>query len=181
MELDQYKENYEKSIEYLKQELTAIRTNRAAPAMLENISVEIYGAKTLLIQVASIQAPEPKMLVVEPWDKNVIKDVEKAIQTAGLGLSVVNEGNFLRITVPPMTEETRNELVKLLNLKVEDGKQSIRGVRDDIKEKVVKAEKDKEITEDERYKLLEKLDEMTREYNDKVKEIGENKEKEIRL
>ena len=110
-----------------------------------------------------------------------MKDIEKAIQTASLGLSVVNEGNFLRVTVPPMTEETRNELIKLLNNKLEDGRQAVRGVRDDVKDKVIKAEKNKEITEDERYKLIEKLDEMTREHNDKIKEIGENKEKEIRL
>ncbi|MFH1890363.1 MAG: ribosome recycling factor [Candidatus Kuenenbacteria bacterium] len=181
MNLEEYRENFDKLIGHVNHELNSIRTNRAAPAMLENIQVEAYGAKTPLIQMASIQVPEPKMLIVEPWDKNVLKNIEKAIQTASFGLSVVNEGNFLRITVPAMTEETRNELIKLLNSKLEDGRQAVRGVRDDIKEKIVKAEKEKEISEDEKFKLIEKLDEMAREYNGKIKGIGEKKESEIKL
>jgi ribosome recycling factor len=134
-----------------------------------------------LTQLASIQAPEPKMLTVEPWDKNVIKDVEKAIQAASLGLSIVNEGTFLRVTIPPMTEESRKELVKVLSDKLENARQAIRGVRDKVKEEITSAEKNKEISEDDKYKLIEDLDELTRKYNDQVKEVGDKKEQEIKL
>jgi ribosome recycling factor len=181
MDLQEHKSSFEASIEHLKIDIGSIRTNRATPALLENLIVEVYGSKMPLNQLASIQAPEPKMLTVEPWDKQTIKDVEKSIQTASLGLSVASEGTFLRITIPPMTEETRRELVKVLNDKLENARGSIRGVRDKIKEEITSAEKSKEISEDERFKLIEDLDKMTREFNDKVKEVGENKEEEIKL
>ena len=181
MNIQDYSDQFDKSIEYLKKDIGSIRTNRATPALLENIMVDVYGSKMPLIQLASIQAPESKMLTVEPWDKQTIKDVEKAIQTASLGLSVASEGTFLRITIPPMTEETRQELVKVLSNKLEDARKSIRGVRDDIKEKINSALKNKEISEDEKFKFTEDLDELTRKYNDDVKIIGENKEEEIKL
>ncbi len=181
MELSQYAEQFDKAIDHLKQDISSIRTNRAAPALLENIQVEAYGSKMPLTQLASIQAPEPKMLTVEPWDKQVIKDVEKAIQTASLGLSIVNEGTFLRVTIPPMTEETRKELIKVLNDKFENARQSLRGIRDKVKEEITTAAKDKEISEDDKYKLIEDLDDLTRKYNDQVKQIGDKKEQEIKL
>lgn len=181
MNLDEFSSHFDKAIGHLKKEISGIRTNRATPALLENIMVEVYGSKMPITQLASIQAPEPKMLTVEVWDRSVTKDIEKAIQTASLGLSVANEGTFLRVTIPPMTEESRKEILKVLNNKLEDARTSIRGVRDDIKERIIKAVKDKEISEDEKYKLIENLDEMTRKYNDQVKELGEKKEEEIKL
>jgi len=180
MDLQQYKPQFEKTLDFLRQEISSIRTNRATPALLENIQIEVYGSRMPLIQLASIQVPEPRMLTVEPWDRQVIKDVEKAIQTASLGLSVTNEGTFLRITMPPMTEETRKELLKVLNHKLEQARQAVRGVRDKIKEEIIQAEKNKEISEDERYKLMEDLDEITREYTAKIQEIGDKKEQEIK-
>ncbi len=180
MDLQQYEPQFEKTLDFLRQEISSIRTNRATPALLENIQVEVYGSKMPLIQLASIQAPEPRMLTVEPWDRQVIKDVEKAIQTASLGLSVTNEGAFLRITMPPMTEESRKELLKVLNHKLEQARQAVRGVRDKIKEEIIQAEKNKEISEDEKYKLIEDLDEMTREYTARIQEIGDKKEAEIK-
>lgn len=181
MKIDQYHGEFDKVIEHVKVDIGSLRTNRATPSMLENLMVEVYGSKMPLSQLGSIQSPEPRMLTVEPWDKSVIKNVEKAIQTASLGLGVSNEGTFLRITLSPMTEETRRELIKVLNDKLESGRRSLRGVRDDIKEKVITAEKNKEITEDERYKLIEDLDKTVREYNDKVEELGKKKEEEIKL
>ena len=181
MDLQTYSVQFDKAIQHLKQDIASIRTNRATPALLENIQIEIYGSKMPLIQVASIQAPEPKMLTIEPWDKQVIKDVEKAIQTASLGLSIANEGTFLRVTIPPMTEETRQELVKVLNNKLESARQAIRGIRDNIKEDIIKAERNKEISEDERYKLIEDLDELAKNYTQQIKDIGDNKEEEIKL
>lgn len=180
MDLQQHKPQFEKALEFLKQDLSSIRTNRTTPALLENIQVEVYGSKMSLIQLANIQAPEPRMLTVEPWDRQIIKDVEKGIQTASLGLSVANEGTFLRITMPPMTEETRKELLKVLNHKLEQARQAIRAIRDKIKEEIIQAEKNKEISEDEKYRLIEDLDEMTREYTDKIQAIGNKKEEEIK-
>ena len=181
MDLKQYEEQFNKVIERLKEDLNSIRTNRATPAILENIQIEVYGSRMPLAQLASIQAPEPKMLTVEPWDKNIIKNIEKAIQSASLGLNLVNEGTFLRITIPPMTEETRRELVKVLSDKLEHARQAIRGIRDNIKDEINKAEKTKEISEDNKFKLIEELDEMTRDYNDKAKKVAESKEEEIKF
>jgi ribosome recycling factor len=181
MDLAQFKPQFEKTIEFLRQDLASLRTNRATPALLENLSVEVYGSKMPLIQLASIQSPEPRTLSVEPWDKQVIKDIEKAIQTASLGLSVANEGTFLLVTMPPMTEETRRELIKVLSHKLEQARQAVRGVRDKVKEEILQAEKNKEISEDEKYKLIEELDKLTREYIDEIQTIGDKKEDEIKL
>ena len=172
---------FDKALEHLKKDISSIRTNRATPALIENLLVNVYDSKMPLNQVASILAPEPRMLSVEPWDKSIIKDVEKSIQTASLGLSVANKGTFLRVTIPPMTEESRKELVKVLAGKLEHARGAIRGTRDSVKEAILKAAKEKQVSEDERYKLIDELDEMTREYNDKIKEIGERKEEEIAL
>lgn len=181
MRIDQYRPEFDKVIDHVKIDIGALRTNRATPSMLENLMVEVYGSKMPLNQLGSIQAPEPRMLTIEPWDKSVLKNVEKAVQTASLGLSVSNEGAFLRVTLSPMTEETRKELLKVLNDKLESGRRSLRGVRDEVKEAVIAAEKNKEITEDERYKLVEDLDKLVREYNDKIEDLGQKKEGEIRL
>ncbi len=181
MNINDKKVLFEKAVEYAGQELAALRTNRVTPALIENIKVEVYGAKMPLTQVASINSPEARQLLVEPWDKNIIKSVEKAIETASIGLSISNEGNFLRLFMPSMTEETRKQVIKLLREKMEKARVSLRGLRDEIKEEIVQAEKNKEISEDERFKLLEDLDKMAREYTDKVGELGEKKEKEIML
>lgn len=181
MNLQDYAPDFEKVLAHVKSDLNSLRSNRATPAVLENIQANVYGAKMPLIQIASIQAPEPKMLTVEPWDKNLVKDVERAIQTAGLGFSLANEGAFIRVTVPPMTEETRQELVKVLGHKLEAGRQAMRGVRDKVKENILQAEKDKAVSEDDKFRLLEDLDELTRQYNDKIKDLGEKKEAEIKL
>ncbi len=181
MNLDDKKEKFEKVFEFIQKELSSVRTSRATPSLIENIKVNVYGVETPMVQVASITSPEPKQLLVEPWDKNILKDAEKAIQTASLGLSVANEGTHLRVTMPPMTEETRNEVIKMLNERIEKGRQNLRGVRDEIKEEIIKLEKDKEISEDDRFGLLEELDKITREYTDQMTELGKKKEEEIRI
>ena len=181
MDIKQYSFQFDKAGEHFKTDLASVRTSRATPSMLENIMVEVYGQKMPLMQLASIQAPEPRMMTVEPWDKSTIKAVEKAISSASMGLSVVNEGTILRITVAPLIEETRKELLKLLNNKTEEARRALRGVRDDIKETILETEKNKDISEDERYKLVEELDEMTRDYNSKINELAEKKEGEIKL
>jgi ribosome recycling factor len=179
MNIQDKKELFEKIMEHAKNDISSLRTNNITPSLIENVSVVVYGSKMPLIQLGSISSPEPRQLLVETWDKNILKDVEKAIETATLGLSIKNEGNFLRLTMPTMTEETRKQVIKLLNEKIEKTKISFRGLRDEIKEEIIKAEKNKEITEDEKFRAQEDLDKLTREYTDKVGEIGEKKEKEI--
>lgn len=181
MELEQFKDNFEKAVEHFKKELSGVRGNRLTPALLENIQVEVYGSRMSIMQLASIQAPEPKTLTVEPWDRSVIKEIEKALTSAGLGLGINNEGSFLRLTMPPMTEETRHKILKTLNAKIEEGRQAVRGTRDEVKEKIVAAERAKEISEDEKYKMIERLDKMTGDYNEKIRTLGEQKEKEIKM
>ncbi len=177
--IDQYKEELGGVIDYLKKEISSIRTGRANPQILDNVQVDAYGTKTPLNQVASISVPEARTIVVEPWDKNIIKDAEKAIREANIGVNPVNEGNIVRLTVPQLTEESRKELIKMLNEKLEQARIKLRSLRDRIKEGIQKAEKNNEITEDDRFKLLKELDETISDYNKKIEAIGEEKEKEI--
>lgn len=177
--IDNHQSEYENIINHFKNELGALRTGRATPALVEGVLVEAYGVKTPLLQLATITAPDSRTIIVDPWDKNVIKEIEKAVSSANLGLNAVNEGRNLRIVIPSLTEETRKNLTKVLNQKAEDSRKALRSLRDKIKEEIQKAEKEKIIGEDEKFRLQKKLDEATTEYNDKIKELVEKKEKEI--
>ena len=177
--LDEEKSEFEKSLQYLKNDLATIRTGRANPEMVENILVESYGTKTALKQLASITVPEARTILIQPWDKNIIKDIEKAIVNAQLGISPTAEGSNIRLTIPALTEESRREFVRVINNKAEKARVAIRQVRDRIKEGIVKEEKEKNITEDDKYDLIKDLDELTREYNEKIKELAKTKENEV--
>lgn len=181
MNITDKKNDFEKLIEHAKNDLNSVRTNRATPAMLENIKVDTYGAKMSLNQIGSISSPEPMQLLVETWDKNLLKSVEQAIETASLGFSVKNEGSYLRLTMAQMTEETRKKIIKSLHEKMETARISLRNLRDKIKEEIIGAEKNKEISEDEKYKFIDDLDEMTREYTEIINVLGKKKEEEIKL
>ena len=166
-------------IEYFKGDISSIRTGRANPAILESVFVEAYGVKTPLNGVANISVVDSSSMTITPWDKNILKDVEKAIVEADLGLGVVNDGDKLRLTVPLMTEENRKDLVKKLNEKMEKARISIRQVRDDIKDRIEKDEKDKQISEDEKFSAIKELDEKIRELNEEIKQIKDTKETDI--
>lgn len=170
---------FEKAIEHFKKDITGLKTGRANPSMLDNITVEAYGARTPLTQMASISVPEARSILIQPWDKSIIKDIEKAIRESDLDLGLANEGERIRITVPQMTEETRKEIVKSLHQKMEQAKIALRAVREEIKEAIIQAEKDKEFGEDERFRLIEELDEKIGKYNEQVKDIADKKEEEI--
>ncbi len=177
--IDSHQPEFENAINHLKDELASLRTGRASPALVEGIPIEAYGTKSPLRQLASITTPDSKTILVDPWDKNVIKEIEKSINDANLGLSVVNEGKHLRLVIASLTEETRKDLIKVLNQKAENTRKTLRSLRDEIKEKIQRAEKEKEISEDEKFRLQKNLDEITAEYNNKIKELVEKKEKEI--
>lgn len=177
--IDQHKEDFIKVIEHLKNDISSLKTGRATPLLVENIPVESYGMKMSLKQLASISVPEARCILIEPWDKSIVKEMEKAIVNHNIGLNPVNEGGHLRINIPPLTEEDRKKLIKILHQKIEQARIGIRGTREKVKEKIIKMEKDKEISEDAKFGLQKELDELTNEYNQKIKEIGEKKEEEI--
>jgi ribosome recycling factor len=177
--LNEAKDRMEKTLKNLKTEFSRIRTGKASPAILETVKVDYYGIPTPLIQIAGISAPEPRLLVIQPWDRNVIGEIEKAILKSGLGLTPKVEGNVIKIPIPPLSEERRRELVKLVKKLAEDSKVAIRNIRRDTNEKL-KAKKDnKEISEDDFMRYQKKVQEITDDYIKKIEEILEKKEKEI--
>lgn len=178
--LDGFKGEFNKIIEHFKQELSSLRIGRAAPALVEHLPVLAYGASTPLIHLASIQAPEPRSLVIQVWDKNLVKEVQKAIIESDLGLNPNIEGNIIRLNMPPLTEETRQEVIKKLHQKMEAARIKIRNQREKVKESVVALERNKVISEDDKFKRLAELDELVKSYNLQIKELGDKKEVEIK-
>lgn len=169
---------FNKTVEHYKHEISTLKTGRVTPMILDNIRVEAYGVKNPLNQLGSVTI-DGRSLLIQPWDKSVIKEIEKAIVDSDLGLSPANEGERIRITIPPLTEETRKEIAKLLHQKAEHAKVAIRQIRDKVKEEIVEAEKNKEFGEDEKFSLLETLDKKVGEFNDQIKVITAEKEEEI--
>jgi ribosome recycling factor len=169
----------QKIVDFFKSELLTVRTGRASPALIENLKVDYYGTKTPLIQLASINIPEPKMIVIQPWDKNIIKEIEKAIQASDLGLNPVNEGMTLRLIIPPMTEERRLELVKIIRQKVESAKTKIKNLREEQMKKYKKQKDDGAIGEDVFYRFQEELQKKVEESNVSIRQLAEEKEKEV--
>ena len=168
-----------KAIEALKQDLAAIRTGRASLALIERITVDYYGAPTPINQVASVSVPEARLLVIQPWDKKMLVDIEKAIQKSDLGINPNNDGIVIRLNVPPMNEERRRDLVKSLHKKLDEHKVAVRNVRRDIHDKLREREKKKEVSEDELKRSTEKLQKLTDRYIDEMDKVGKTKEQEI--
>ncbi len=168
-----------KAIEALKQDLAAIRTGRASLALIERITVDYYGAPTPINQVASVSVPEARLLVIQPWDKKLLVDIEKAIQKSDLGINPNNDGQVIRLNVPPMNEERRRDLVKSLHKKLDEHKVAVRNVRRDIQDKLRDREKKKEVSEDELKRSTEKLQKLTDRYIDEMDKVGKTKEQEI--
>jgi len=179
MILDDAKEHMDKSIEHFMHELRSIRAGRASPSMLENIRVDYYGSQTPLNQMASVNAPQPDLLLVQPWDKTALGDIEKAILAANLGLNPSNDGTFIRLPVPPLSEERRKDLVKAVKSRGEEAKISIRNVRRHAKDMIKSTQKEENLPEDMAYESEEKLQKLTDEYAKKVDTLLEHKEAEI--
>jgi len=169
-----------KSLENLKREFATIRTGRATPALLDTVKVEYYGTMTPLKQLASITAPRPNLLVVRVWDKNAVKDVEKAILKAGLGLTPQIEGEVIKLPIPPLSEERREELVKVVRRMAENARIAIRSHRRDAREKIEKGKKEGEIPEDDARRAEKELQKLTDTYIEEVDNLLSIKEKEIR-
>ncbi len=173
------KKQFEKTLEFLKENILLLRTGRISPSLVEKIMVESYGTKSELVHLAAISSPEPRSISIKPWDKGIIKDIEKALNNSDLNINPVIDEDLIRLNFPQLTEERRKELVKILHKKLEESRISLRRQRDKIKDAIINLEKTKEINEDEKFISLKELDDLIREYNDKIKDIGEVKEKEI--
>jgi len=168
-----------KAIAAFERDLSHVRTGRASPALLDGISVDYYGTSMPLNQVASISVPESRLLVVQPWDSNIINEIEKAILTSDLGLNPSNDGKILRVSVPSLTEERRKELFRLVKKMAEDCRVAIRNCRRAAIDKLKAKKKNKEISEDEMYRFQDEVQKLTDNYIKRVDEILQKKEKEI--
>jgi ribosome recycling factor len=167
------------SIDALIRDLGSIRTGRASPALVERLNVDYYGTPTPLNQLAGISAPEPRLLVIQPWDKGSLGAIAKAIQTSELGLTPNNDGSVIRLTIPQLTEERRRDLVKQLKGKVEDGKVAIRNIRRDAIDSLKELLKEKEIGEDEERRAEAAIQELTNHFIEEADRIGQAKEEEV--
>jgi ribosome recycling factor len=174
-----HEEEFDKSVEFFKNELTKIRTGRANPNLVEGLLVEVYGTPTPILQVASISVPEARIIQIEPWDKNVIKDIEKTISNSNLGVSVSSDTSLVRVIFPQMTEETRQQFIKMLAEQLEKAKISIRQIRDSVKEEIEKAFKTSDITEDDRYDYRKELDDHVDTINKDMDTMAKKKDEEI--
>ena len=168
-----------KSIETLKREYSRLRTGRASISLLDGIRVSYYDSPTPLNQMASLAVPEPRLIVIQPWDKTAIEDIEKAILKSELGLTPINDGKVIRISIPSLTEERRKELVKVAGKMSEDNKVAIRNIRRDANEMLKDLKKEKEITEDDLYRSQEEVQKATDQFISQVDELCAAKEKEI--
>ncbi len=178
--MDELKERMDNAIKYLVKEYNAFKTGKASPALVEDIKVEYYGATVPLKQIASISVPDPRMIVIQPYDKSATKAIERAIQTSPLGITPNVDGNIIRLIIPKPTEERRRELVKLASKKAEEVRISIRQARRDAIEAIRKLEKeDKLISEDESERYQKEIEKQVKNYLAKVEEIFKEKEKEI--
>lgn len=169
----------QKSVEALRRELNAIRTGRASPSLVENMLVDYYGAPTPMNQLASISVPEARVLMIQPWDKQSIKSVEKSILTSTLGLMPNNDGTAIRINIPPLNEERRRDLVKQVGHKVEDGLVSLRNIRRDSMGEFRSMEKSKEISQDESRRAQDQLQALTNAFSERMNALKQDKEAEV--
>ena len=177
--LNKQEERMQKCIESLKKEFATLRAGRATPALLDKVMVDYYGAPTPVNQVAKVTVPEPRMIIIQPWEKTILHDIEKAIMKSELGLTPNSDGNAIRLSIPQLTQERRQELVKTVNKKAEEAKVAIRNVRRDGNDAIKKLEKAKEITEDESKKGQEDVQKLADKYIKQVDTSKAAKEKEV--
>lgn len=177
--LTQAESKMKKSVEALRHHLSSIRTGRASPALLEPIKVEYYGSEMPINQLANVTAADARMLVIQPWDRSALKPIEKAIQQSDLGINPTNDGQVIRLAIPPLTEQRRRDLTKLVRKEVEESKVALRNLRRDAQNDLKKLETDKQISVDEHKRAQEKLQELTDRYTREMDHIGTAKEAEV--
>lgn len=174
-----HEEKMKKSIELLKRELQSMKAGRANPSILDRLTIDYYGTPTHIAGVATVTTPEARMIVIQPWEKNLLKEIEKAIQKSDLGLNPTNDGQVIRLVIPDLTEETRKNLVKVIKKHGDDAKVAVRGVRRDGNEKLKALKKDNTHSEDEIKKTEDEIQRLTDNYIREIDRIVDTKEKEI--
>ena len=173
------KRRMDEALDALRREFGSVRTGKATPALLDSVRVEAYGAKMPVNQVATISTPEPILLVLQPFDKSLITEIQRAINQAGLGLNPASDGNVIRVPIPPLNEERRKEFAKVLHKMAEEGRVSIRHARRIVREEIHELAKKHDIGEDEGRRREEALEKLTHQFNEKIEELLEKKEAEV--
>lgn len=177
--ISEMRAHMEEAVDAMRREFSSVRTGKASPALLDTVRVDAYGAKTPLNQVASVNTPEPRLIVVQPWDKSLMGAIEKAIQAADLGLNPSNDGNVIRVPIPALNEERRRDMVRLLHKLAEEGRISVRHARQEANKEVKRSEAEHDISEDEARRQLAEVQQVTDEYIGKIDELMKAKEMEI--
>ena len=177
--IDKKRGDFEKAIEHFKNELNQLRTGRASSALVENLLVDYYGGKSPLKQIAGISIPEPRSILISPWSKDSLISIEKSVRESQLNLNPINDGQAIRINIPPLNEERRKELTKLLNQKAEEARVIIRKQRENLWDEIQEMEKQGKIGEDDKFTGKDRLQKVVDEYNEKIEEIRKKKEEEI--
>ena len=177
--LDEVGHKMDRAVDALKRDLNTLRTGRATPSLIENISVDYYGVPTPLKQIASISAPDARAILVQPWDKQSLREIEKSLMKSEMGFNPANDGNLITVPIPPLSQERRQDLVRLLKRKLEDGKVSVRNVRRDGLENLRKLERDKSTSQDENRRAQDQLQKATVEHAKTIDQVGTAKETEI--
>ncbi len=177
--INKLKPGFNRTIDYLKNELAGLQVGRATPSLIEDLKVECYNQRMPLKQLAAIQTPEPRSILVRPWDKNILRDIAKAISQSKLRLSPIIEEEFIRLKIPPLSEERRRELTKILQEKLEECRISVRRQREEVWREIQDLEQAGKISEDDKFKAKSELQKVIDEYNKKIEEMGKKKEEEI--
>ncbi len=178
--IDDLKLNLEEVIAYFKEDLSKIRSGRVNPQMIEELKVDYYGALSPLKQMASVSSQDARTIVISPWDKDSLTSIEKAINDSDLNVNPNNDGNIIRLNFPPLTEERRDELIKLVGKKEEEARIKVRQTREEVWNDIQKQEKLGEISEDDKFKAKDQLQKVVDEYNNKIEELAQNKEESMR-
>ena len=177
--INQKKSGFDGVLAFYQKDISNIRTGRATPSLVEDITLDAYGQKMTIKELATINAPEPRSLVIQPWDKGVVAAIAGAIRKSDLGLNPVVDGQIIRLNIPPLTEERRKEFIKLLKQKTEESRVKIRRLREEIWHKVQTMEQAHEINEDDKFKAKEDLQKLVDDYNKKIEELEKKKELEV--
>jgi ribosome recycling factor len=173
------KRRMEEALDAIRREFGSVRTGKATPALLDTVRVDAYGSKMPVNQLATINTPEPSLIVVQPFDKSLVPEIERAIMAADLGLNPANDGNVIRVPIPPLNEERRREYVKVLHKMAEEGRVSIRHARRTVRDEIHALVKSHDVGEDEGKRREEALEKLTHEFTDKIEELLKHKEQEI--
>jgi ribosome recycling factor len=177
--IDKVRPEFEKAFVFLRGDIDKLRTSRATPSLVEDLKVNAFGSNFSLNQLASISCPEPNQIIIAPWDASYIEPIEKAVAQSGLGMSSAVDKNVIRLSLPMLTEEYRKSLVKILNEKAEQCRQTLRHWREDAWNKIQQAQKEKKLSEDDKFRGKDELQKLIDEYQKKIKELIERKEREL--